>query len=49
MEIKENSLKDWINNGHNFSDDFQQFQKSIIEKLKIDPVLSYVTDIESII
>nr|CAG8631755.1 1886_t:CDS:2 [Entrophospora candida] len=50
MEIKENSLKDWINNdGHNFSDDFWQFQKSIIEKLKIDPVLSYVTDIESII
>ncbi|CAJ0829674.1 8459_t:CDS:2 [Entrophospora sp. SA101] len=50
MEIKENSLKDWINNdGHNFSDDFWQFQRSIIEKLKIDPVLSYVTNIESII
>ncbi|CAJ0849435.1 14887_t:CDS:2 [Entrophospora sp. SA101] len=40
----------WINNdGHNFSDDFWQFQRSIIEKLKIDPVLSYVTNIESII
>ncbi|KAF0421482.1 hypothetical protein F8M41_006774 [Gigaspora margarita] len=49
MEIKENSLKDWINEGHNFSEDFRQFQKSIIEKLKVNPVLSYVTDCESII
>ncbi|RHZ44026.1 hypothetical protein Glove_772g22 [Diversispora epigaea] len=49
IEIKENSMKDWINNGHNFSHDFRQFQKSIIEKLKTDPTLSYTTDIESII
>ncbi|CAG8575580.1 7745_t:CDS:10 [Diversispora eburnea] len=49
IEIKENSMKDWINNGHNFSHDFRQFQKSIIEKLKTDPTLSYATDIESII
>ncbi|CAG8576642.1 4971_t:CDS:2 [Funneliformis mosseae] len=49
MEINENSLKDWINEGHNFSKDFWQFQKSIIEKLKVNPVLSYVTDCESII
>ncbi|CAG8552617.1 4845_t:CDS:2 [Diversispora eburnea] len=48
MEIKENSTKDWINDGHNFSDDFRKFQKSIIEKLKTDPTLSYATDIESI-
>ncbi|CAI2187872.1 18530_t:CDS:10 [Funneliformis geosporum] len=49
MEIKENSLKDWINEGHNFSEDFRQFQKFIIEKLKVNPILSYVTDCESII
>ncbi|CAG8600582.1 21882_t:CDS:2 [Gigaspora rosea] len=34
MEIKENFLKDWINEEHTFSEDFRQFQKSIIEKLK---------------
>ncbi|CAG8690813.1 11671_t:CDS:10, partial [Funneliformis caledonium] len=40
---------EWINERHNFSEDFRQFQKSIIEKLKVNPVLSYVTDCESII
>ncbi|CAI2168795.1 13441_t:CDS:10 [Funneliformis geosporum] len=49
MEIREDSSKDWINEGHNFSEDFQQFQKLIIEKLKTDPTLSYATDVESII
>ncbi|CAG8637750.1 8809_t:CDS:10, partial [Acaulospora morrowiae] len=49
MEIKEASMKDWINDEHNFSDYFRKFQKSIIEKLKTDPTLSYATDIESIV
>ncbi|RIA81228.1 hypothetical protein C1645_837339 [Glomus cerebriforme] len=48
MEIRDDSSKDWINEGHNFSEDFRQFQKSIIEKLKTDPALSYTTDVESI-
>nr|CAG8628257.1 4637_t:CDS:10 [Entrophospora candida] len=38
MQIQENSLKD-----------FRQFQMSTIENLKIDPVLSYTTDVESIL
>ncbi|KAF0478506.1 hypothetical protein F8M41_024042 [Gigaspora margarita] len=42
-----NKFSHW--NIHNFSDDFQKFQKSIIEKLKTEPTLSYATDVESII